>query len=156
MRLAVLAAVDLVAVQVDVIREPHGLNSAHCAYVLGNRVEDLKLELNCVNRCSCGDGAVQRWSVRGDTVRVAAVREKEGSGEVFPAQAQKTLLADARVSEWVEMQVQLDFDQRCCALLCSVLFCPVPSFSCSRARSPDSEVGGCAEVDVGAAGWAGF
>ena len=87
------------------------------------------------------------------TVRVAAVREKEGSGEVFPAQAQKTLLADARVSEWVEMQVQLDFDQRCCALLCSVLSCPVPSFSCSRARSPDSEVGGCAEVDVGAAGW---
>jgi hypothetical protein len=87
------------------------------------------------------------------TVRVAAVREKEGSGEVFPAQAQKTLLADARVSEWVEMQVQLDFDQRCCALLCSVLFCPVPSFSCSRARSPDSEVGGRAEVDVGAAGW---
>jgi hypothetical protein len=31
MRLAVLAAVDLVAVQVDVIREPHGLNSTQTA-----------------------------------------------------------------------------------------------------------------------------
>jgi len=36
MRLAVLAAVDLVAVQVDIVREPHGLYiSADCADGLG-------------------------------------------------------------------------------------------------------------------------
>jgi len=36
MRLAVLATVDLVAVQVDIVREPHGLDSsADCADGLG-------------------------------------------------------------------------------------------------------------------------
>jgi hypothetical protein len=89
------------------------------------------LELNCVNRCklrrrSCSE-VVCSWR----RYEQQLSGEKEGSGEVFPGQAQKTLLTDARVSEWVEVQVQLDFDQRCCALFCSVLFrlvlsCSVP------------------------------
>ena len=85
MRLAVLATVDLVAVQVDVVGEPHGLDSsADCADGLGTRVDGLTtLEPHRASCCKLRQRSrvmvVCSW-------RLASSRKKAKCGEIPPAQ----------------------------------------------------------------------